>query len=138
MLEVEQAFRELVQVGEVVRGEDFSLHDGEVDLDLIEPTGMDWTMNQGQARELLLESGDGSLATVRAPIVDDPKDTPGVVVRKTSHDLLNKTIKGSDASGCFAAAKDTGTMHVERCDVGPCAATTIFVFDAHRALRRDG
>ena len=46
VLEVEQAFGQLVQAGEVVRGKDFSLDDGEVDLDLIEPTGMDWPMNE--------------------------------------------------------------------------------------------
>lgn len=62
VLEVEQAFRELVEAGEVVRGEDLSLDDREVDLDLIEPTGMNWTMNEGEGRELLLESGDGGLA----------------------------------------------------------------------------
>ena len=137
VLEVEQAFCQLVQAGEVVRGKDFSLHDGEVDLDLIEPTGMDWTMNEGQARELPLESRDGSLATVRTPIVNDPKDTPGFVVGRASHDLLNKAIKGCDTSGCFAAAKDTGTMNVESCEIGPGSATTILMFDAHRALRRD-
>ncbi len=114
------------------------MHDGEVDLDLIEPTGMDRTMNEGQTRELLLESRDGSMAAVRTPVVDDPKDTSGVVVGRASHDLLNKTIKGCDTGSCFAAAKDTGTMHVESCDVGPGSATTILMFDAHRALRRSG
>ena len=49
VLEVEQTFRQLVQTGEVVRREDFSLDDGEVDLDLIEPTGMDWAMDQRQS-----------------------------------------------------------------------------------------
>jgi hypothetical protein len=85
VLEVDQAFRQFVQAGEVVRGEDFSLHDGEVNLDLIEPTRMDRSMNKRQAREQVLESRDGSLAPVRTPIVDDPKDTPGIV---TTGDLL--------------------------------------------------
>jgi len=138
VLEVEQALCELVQAGEVVRSEDFSLHDGKVDLYLIEPTRMDWAMNKRQAWEQVFESRDGSLATVRAPIVDDPKDTPGIVVGRASHDLLDKTIKGGDASSCFATAKDTGTMNVESCDVGPGSATTILMFDAHRALRRWG
>ena len=95
-------------------------------------------MNERQAREQVLKSGDGSLAPVRTPIVDDPKDTPGIVVGRASHDLLDKTIKGGDASGCFATAKDTGTMNVESCDIGPGSATTILMFDPHRALRRGG
>ena len=50
----------------------------------------------------------------------------------------NQTTKGCDAGGCFAAAKDTGTMNVESSDVGPRSATTVLMFDAHRALRRGG
>jgi len=136
ILEVEQALCELVEAGEVVRGEDFSLHDGKVDLDLIKPTRMDRAMNERQAREQVLESRDGSLATVRTPIVDDPEDTPRIVVGRASHDLLDKTVKGGNAGGRFAAAEDTGTMNVESGDVGPGSATAVFVFDAHRALRR--
>ena len=52
--------------------------------------------------------------------------------------MLNQTIKRGDARGSFAAAKDTGTMNVESCDVGLGSATTILMFDAHRALRRRG
>jgi len=45
-LEVEQALGKVVETGEVVWSKDFSLHDGEVDLDLIEPTGVDGTMDE--------------------------------------------------------------------------------------------
>jgi hypothetical protein len=41
VLEVEQALRQLLQACEVIWGEDFSLDDGKIDLDLIEPTGME-------------------------------------------------------------------------------------------------
>jgi hypothetical protein len=36
-------------------------------------------MNERQAREQVLESRDGSRATVRTPVVDDPKDTSGII-----------------------------------------------------------
>jgi hypothetical protein len=52
--------------------------------------------------------------------------------------LHNETVKGCDAGGSFAAAKDTGMMNVESGHVGPGTATTILWFDAHRAFRRDG
>src|SRR5271154_3688037 len=71
-------------------------------------------------------------------VVDDPEDAPGVVVGRAGHDLLNKTVKRRNACGRFAAAKDTGMMNVECSDVGPRSATTILMFDAHRAPRRDG
>src|SRR5450755_3823990 len=68
-------------------------------------------------------------------MVDDPKDTPGIAVRRTSHDLLDQTIKGYDASGGFTAAKDAGRMNVESGNVGPGSATTVLMFDAHRSMR---
>ena len=37
---------ELVEVGEVVGGEDLALDDGEVDLDLVEPGGVDGQVDQ--------------------------------------------------------------------------------------------
>ena len=40
-LESEEALFEFSQRSEVVRREDFSLHDREIDFDLIEPTGVD-------------------------------------------------------------------------------------------------
>ena len=45
---------------------------------------------------------------MRGAIVDDPEDTPGIVVGRPRHDLLNQTVKGGDAGGSFAAAKDAG------------------------------
>lgn len=128
----------MVQVGEIVWGEDFALQDGEVDFDLIEPAGVDWPMDKGQAWELLFESCDGGLPAMRAPIVDDPKDTAGVVVGRASHDLLNKTIEGRNTSGCLAAAKDTGMMNIKSRDVSPGSATIVFMFNAQRAFRRGG
>jgi len=41
-LEVDQALAYRLQGGEVVGGEHLSLDDGEVDLNLVEPTGVDW------------------------------------------------------------------------------------------------
>jgi hypothetical protein len=40
-LEGEQTGLDVSEVREVVGGEDFALHDGEVDLDLVEPGGVD-------------------------------------------------------------------------------------------------
>ena len=135
-MEVQQALGELVETGEVVRSQDFSLDDGEVDLDLIEPTGVDWTMDERQAREQMSESVDGSRAPVGTPVVNDPEDTAGVVVGRACHDLFHQAIKGRDARSCFATAKDAGMMNIESGDVRPCAATIVFVLNKHRTIRR--
>jgi hypothetical protein len=41
-LESGEALPDLIQAGEVVGREDFSLHDGEVDFGLIQPGGVGW------------------------------------------------------------------------------------------------
>ena len=50
-LEAKQAILNVSDRGEVVRGESFPLDDGEVDLDLVEPAGMDWSMNEHEIWE---------------------------------------------------------------------------------------
>src|SRR6266508_5864414 len=48
-LEGKQASLHLLEVGEVVGGEDFALDDGVVDLDLIEPGGVDGRVDEPKA-----------------------------------------------------------------------------------------
>jgi len=49
-LEGKQALFEFGQGGEIVRRENFSLNNREVDLDLVEPTGMDRGMKEEGVR----------------------------------------------------------------------------------------
>ena len=134
VLKADEPLCELAKPGEVVRRENLSLDDGEVDLDLIQPTGMNGSVNENQPGELLLEAGDGSVAAVGAAVIDDPEDAPGVVVRRSGHDLLDETIEGLDTSGGLATAEDTSVMDVESGDVGPSPATVVLMLDAHRAM----
>jgi len=46
LLEIDETVLELSQRGKVFRSEDLSVDDGEVDLDLVEPAGMNRGMNQ--------------------------------------------------------------------------------------------
>ncbi len=48
-LEIEEAFGEGVEVGKIVGRENFALDDREVDLDLVEPAGVNWGVDEGQA-----------------------------------------------------------------------------------------
>ena len=45
-LEGKQTLFEFCQRREIVGREELSLNDGEIDFDLIEPTGVDWSMNE--------------------------------------------------------------------------------------------
>ena len=48
LLEAQQSILDLREAGEVVGGECLALDDGEVDLDLVEPTGVNRAMNGDQ------------------------------------------------------------------------------------------
>jgi hypothetical protein len=45
-LELFQTVRQRFQVWKIVGREDLALNNGEVNLDLIEPTGMDWAVDE--------------------------------------------------------------------------------------------
>ena len=49
VLKIQKALSEGIEVSEVIRCQYLSLHNREVDLDLVEPTGMDWRMHKRQA-----------------------------------------------------------------------------------------
>ena len=55
-LESQEALFEFRQGGEVVGGENFSLNDREVDLHLVEPAGVDGSVDQDQVRPLGAEA----------------------------------------------------------------------------------
>ena len=140
VLKFEEALGELAKAGEVVGRENFSLDDGEVDLDLIQPTGMNRSVNENQPGELLLEAEDGGVAAVGTAVIDDPEDATGFVVGRPGHDLLDEVEEGVDAGGGLATAKDPSMVDVESGEVGPGTAALVFVLDAHEAMgsRRQG
>ena len=62
-------------------------------------------------------------AAVSRTIINDPKDAAGIIVRRSSHDLLYEAVKGLDAVVGFAAAEDPDMMDIETGDLsrGECA-----------------
>ena len=125
----------MVEAGEVVRGENLSLHDREVDLHLIQPAGVDWPVHEREPGKQCTQPLDGRFTAVRRSVIDDPEDTSGIVVGRASHDLFDQTMESSDAGCGFAAAKDAGMVHVERGHISPGAATLVFMLDTHGVFR---
>ena len=64
-LECNQAAFECREICEVARREELALNDGEVDLDLVEPAGMNWCVNQNDV-------WPRSRAAARCPRWDEP------------------------------------------------------------------
>jgi len=135
VLKIEQSLRHCFAAGTVIRGENLALHDGEVNLDLIQPTGMNGRVDGHQFRIAIPQALHGAGSTMGGTVVDDPEDAAGVVVRRAGHDLLDQAIKRRDAVFGLAAAEDSGVMYVERGDVGPGTATKILMLDMHDCAR---
>jgi hypothetical protein len=138
VLKIEQPFGERLQPGEIVGREDLALNDREVDLDLVEPAGVDRSMDEGEAPEFVLQAGDRSCPAMRGTVVDDPEHTACLIVGRPSHDLFDKPVKRSDARGRFAAAEDAGVMDIQGGDVSPGTAAGVLVLDEHGAMRLRG
>jgi hypothetical protein len=134
-LKIQETFGDRVEIGKIVRGEDLALDNGEVDFDLVEPTGMDGGMHERQAGIEMAETLNGSDATMRRAVVDDAEDATGVVLRWPRHHLFDEPVKRGDAILGFTAAKDTRMVDVQSGDISPGAAAGVLVLDVHRSTR---
>jgi hypothetical protein len=134
-LKGEQALFDRGQRREVVGGKDLALDDGEIDFDLVEPAGMNGTMDRNQARIFRLESGHAARPAMRGAIVHDPEDPAGLVVGWLVHNVADQSLERRDAGLAFTAAKHFGAMDIEGGQVSPGAATDVFVLDAHGHTR---
>src|SRR5712671_4477934 len=77
VLKIEQSLSHGFEVREVIRGENLALHDGEVDLDLIQPTGMD--------EQASLQALDCPRFTMGGTVIDDPEHSPSSATAQAPH-----------------------------------------------------
>ena len=70
---------------EIIRSEDLALDDRKVDLNLVDPTGMDGRVNEDGVRPLGAEAVDGLLAPMRGAVVHDPEHAAGRLVGFLAH-----------------------------------------------------
>ena len=133
-LESEETLFELGQRREVVGGKDFSLNDREIDFDLVQPTGVDGSVDEDSIGPFVPQTLGSFVAPMCGTVVHDPEDTTSGLVRFLGHDVTDETIDRSNSVFDFAAAKDPGTMDVPRRQVGPGTFAKILVLDARGAV----
>src|SRR3990172_9033164 len=117
------------------------LADGEVDLDLVEPAGMDGTVNRDDAGIFFHQAFDADSAAMRGSVVHDPEHAPGLAVGRLGHHLGHQPVKRNDPGLSLAPAEELCPKNVERREVRPGAAPPVFVFDPHclpRSWRKGG
>ena len=121
-----------LQIGpalKVARGEQFALNDREVDLDLVEPTGVNRRMNQNDVGPSGAKAIGGAPATMAGAIVCNQEHAAGRPIRLMAHDLANQAMECRDAVLALAAAEQPSSMHVPRGKIGQCAGTHVLVLN---------
>lgn len=131
----EEALFEIGQGSEIVRGEDFSLNYREVDLDLIEPTGVGRSVDEYGVRPLGAEAVGSFLTSMSGAVVHDPEDATCGLVGLLAHDFANEAIHRRDAILEFASTEDLGAVDVPSRQVDPGAPTKVLVFHPRGAVR---
>ena len=136
--EVGETLWDFIEGGEIVWRKDLALNDREIDLDLVEPTSVNWCVNDPGVGPLLSKPLDAALPSVNGAIVDDPENASCTSVRLLVHDLAHQAVKGRNAGLWYAGAEDFGAVNIPGRDVGPGAFAVVLVFDAHGSSWRGG
>ena len=86
-LKGEKALLELGKRGEIIGSEYFPLDDGEINLDLIEPTGVNRGVHEDGIGSAGSDAFNRPLAAMSRAVVHDPEDAVGRLVGFLMHDL---------------------------------------------------
>jgi len=135
-LKAEEALFEIGQRRKVVWGEDLSLNDREVDLHLIEPTGMGRGMDKDCIGPLGAKAVGGPLTPMNGAVVHDPEDASCRLVGILAHDFADEAIHRRDAILGLATPEDLGAVDIPGSQVDPGAPTKVLVFNSGGAVRR--
>lgn len=134
-LETENAGLDLLAAAEIVRAERLPLEHREVDLDLIQPAGMDRQVDGAEGGPLAGEPVDGSLPPVDGAVVQNPEDSVGRGIGLGGHDPSHEGIEGLDRVPPDHLAEELGPVDVPGSLVGTGTVTPILVLDPHRPAR---
>src|SRR5437773_5790062 len=116
-------------VVEVVGVEQLALDDRVVDLDLVEPAGVDGQVDEDQVAPTALEPLDRALAAVVGAVVDDPEDASCRGVGLLAHDLADEPVERLDPALGFAAADHAAAAHVPGVEVADGTHPLVLVLD---------
>lgn len=137
-MEIQQGTGKGTKGRKVVRCKNLTLDDGEVNLDLVQPAGMDWPVNQDKIGMASPEPLGSRRSSVSRTIIHDPEDPSSVAVGSPLHGLVHKPIERSDPVFRFAATEKFCPMNVPGRQVGPSAESAIFMLDSHSGTRPRG
>ena len=114
------------------------MHDGEVDLGLVEPAGVDGGVDEDQVLVSAFQASDRGLAAVRGAVVDDHEHALRLAVGLDAHELLDERIERLYSVGGSAAIEQLRAPGVPGGEVATRAPAFVLVLDALAALDGDG
>src|SRR6266496_2597785 len=126
------------QVGKVIWCQHLALDDGEVDFDLIEPTGVDRRMDQNNTGIDVTQPLGSGCAAMRRAVIHDPEQAFAGPIRFLSQHLLDQPAKWSDAGLRFTAPYDVPPAHIPCGQILQGASALVFVLDVDRSTWRWG
>ena len=109
------------------------MDDGEIDLNLIDPAGMNRGVDEKGVGPAGTNAFDGFLTAMSRAVIHDPENAFGGSVGFAAHNLCDEAISGSNAAFLLAVSEELGTMYVPSCQIGPSALPEILVLDPHGA-----
>lgn len=130
VLKLKQSVFNFDQVVKIVWRQNFALHHREIDFDLVEPAGMNGSMNLNRVRIPLGKPFDRCVAAMRRSVVRYPEDTPGRAVWLLSHDQIHQAAIGVDSGGFLAQTEDFRASNVPGSHVCQGARPLIFKLQA--------
>ncbi len=114
-----------IQVGKVVRREHLALDHRKIDLNLVEPTGVNRSVDQDDARINFPQAVASRFAAMRRTVIHDPEQSFRRTVGLSRENLIHQSAKRFDAGRCFATPHDITTPNIPRRQILQCSATLV-------------
>ena len=105
VLESHQAPAEGIEVCKIAGREQLTLDDGEVDLDLVQPTGVDWRMNQNDIGPFGFETMSRPQPTMGGAIVGDKEHAARGTIGFLAHHLCGRGVRTGRCRSCARDAR---------------------------------
>ena len=94
VLEGQQALLEFGEGGEVIGREELTLDDGEIDLNLVEPAGVDRGVDQHDRGPRGAQAVSGFFAPVGGTVICNPEDAPRRAIGFNRHNWSTRRSNG--------------------------------------------
>ena len=120
----------------VVRREPLTVHDGEVNCHLIEPTGMNRRVHHKQIGVRLCQTTHGGFASGRGAVIDEPEDALGSAVGLLFHHWRHQATKGLNTGRRLTPPHDAPPADIPGGQVWQGPAPLVFVLNPHCAPGR--